>query len=101
MRTKLRKGQIAIGSTQAHFPNGTSVEIDIYTQKDGGVYVTHYFKKKNGGTTAGETCFYCGGAKLGCITCPAGQSASGNCITHTLKCEPLTTTPETTKDKKR
>ena len=87
MRTKLRKGQKGIGSVRIELPNGDAIELDVYTQPDGGTYTTQYYARRNGGVKPGETCFYCDGKKLGCITCPKGQSPSGNCINGTTSCE--------------
>ena len=89
MRTHLRKGQKEISSFRVALPNNNTLEFEIYTQDDGGVYVTQYMQRQNGGVQAGETCFYCDGVKIGCVTCGPGQVAVGNCITKQAYCEPL------------
>lgn len=67
-------------------PDGMALLTKIELQEDGGMYITNSFKLKDGGIVGGETCFYCDGQKLGCVTCPKGQSASGNCVTRTISC---------------
>lgn len=61
----------------------TSVEL----QEDGGFYIGQYVVARDGGIKAGETCFWCNGKKLGCLTCPKGQSPHGDCVKGTIKCE--------------
>lgn len=88
MRTKLRKGQKELSSFRVALPNNNSLEFEIYTQEDGGVYVAQYMQRQNGGVEAGETCFYCDGLKIGCVKCGRGETAVGNCITKRAYCEP-------------
>lgn len=88
MRTTLKKDQTPISSSQIVLPTGDLMETDIYTQEDGGIYVTQYYVRK--GSTErpkGQTCFYCSGVKLGCVTCESGTSPHGNCVTGTIECE--------------
>jgi hypothetical protein len=89
----LLKGQTDLGSARFKLPNGDFLEIDVYTENDDDVYITTTFRKKGGGIKGNETCFYCDGVKLGCITCPSGQSASGNCIDRSISCERPTVSP--------
>ena len=101
MRTVLKTGQTAIGSFHVTLPKGRSLEIDVHTQKDGGVYVTQYLARKKGGVLGGETCFYCNGVLIGCITCGRGEATVGNCITKKVSCEPLVSNPTATTKKKK
>jgi hypothetical protein len=74
-------------SSSVMLPDGSSVVMKIDLQEDGGFYVGHSVIARDGGVQAGETCFWCEGVKLGCITCSKGSSPHGNCVDKTIKCE--------------
>lgn len=93
MRTVLKRGQTAIASFSVALPKGRSLEIDVYTQKDGGVYLTQYLARQKGGVVGGQTCFYCDKVFIGCITCGRGEATVGDCIKKTVRCEPLSINP--------
>lgn len=79
-------GRMSYATSSVPLPDGSMLMTAVELQEGGGVYVTHSFRRKDGGVEPGQTCFYCDGVKLGCITCPKGQSASGNCVNKTLSC---------------
>ena len=80
-------GRLHFASSSVLLPDGNRLETRIDLQEGGGYYVSTTIIAKDNDIKAGQTCFYCDGVKIGCMTCPKGESPSGNCIDKTIKCE--------------
>ena len=79
--------RMPFASSSVLLPDGSTLLTKVDVQEDGGFYVGQYVIARDGGIKAGETCFWCDGKKLGCITCGPGSSPHGNCVDRTIKCE--------------
>ena len=70
-----------LGRMSVTAEGGETIGVEVLQQRDGGIYVRQRIGRIDGGITIGETCFYCAGKKIGCVSC---KSPVGDCTKGTV-----------------
>lgn len=85
LRAKLAKGQELLAQHLTALPKGDSLQTVIVTDKDA-VIKTTALSRRAGGIGAGETCAWCSGVSIGCVSCGTGSTVEIDCVNKTIKC---------------